>query len=256
MERQISWQVHYLKSKEIELKQKALKAHRSQYISNAKHLLSFVRNNELFGDFPTIELHRVKSPRFFYNRTEELKDAVEEEKFIKVGDNALVFSVKLSRHPVRKTGLSVYAFGYRADQPFPNTPKLHIKFGEKLFVGIEEEFIKIGGESLVFSLKLSRPLTKETGASIYVFGYRVEQPFPDMPKIHVKFGERKHIITDKNHPLPPDAVQVIRETRQLTFEIPLKILGNPQKIFIGARTYLFSDIPLDWLPWRIIEVNI
>ena len=174
MEQQIPWQVHYLKSEEIELNHEALKAHRSQYISNTKYILSFIRNNELFGDFPTIELHPVKSPQFLYNRTEELKDAVEEKEFIKVGDNALVFSVKLPRPLGKKIGVSLYAFGYRTDQPFPNTPKLHIKFGEKVFVGIEEESIKIGGESLVFSVKLSRPLIKETAASIYVFGYRAD----------------------------------------------------------------------------------
>ncbi len=254
MEQQISWQVHHLKPEEVELKQEALKAHRSQYISNTKSILSLIRNNELFGDFPIIELHPVKSPQFFCNRTEELKNAVEERDFIKVGDNALVFSVKLSRSPGKKTGLSVYALGYRADRPFPDTPRLHIKFGEKMFVGIEEEFIKIGDSALVFSVKLSRPLVKETGASIYIFGYRADQPFPNMPKLHIKLGERGHAITDKNHLLPPNTIQVARETRQITFEIPLKTLGNPQKIFTGARTYLFGGIPLDWLPWRIMKL--
>ncbi|MFA5394217.1 MAG: PIG-L deacetylase family protein [Candidatus Ratteibacteria bacterium] len=269
MEQQILWQVHYLKSEEVELNHKALKAHRSQYISNAKHLLSFVRNNELFGDFPTIELHPGKVLQFSYNQTEEFKNATEEpvgsgnkvsvgikKKFIKVGENSLAFFVKLPRFLGKETGISIYAFGRRADQPFSNKPKLHIKFGERMFVGIETEFIKLKDKSLVFSVKLSRSLTKETEVAICVFGYRADQPFLNMPKLHIKFSEFGHTVTDRNHLLPPDTVQVIRETRQLTLEVPLKALGNPQKIFTSVRTYLVGDIPLDWFPWRIMEINI
>lgn len=269
MEQQIPWQVHCLKSEEVELNHKALKAHRSQCVSNAKHLLSFIRNNELFGDFPVIGLHPVKSPQFSYNQTEGLKDTAKEladtekkayigaeKEFIKVGNNSLAFFVKLSRRQGKETGISVYAFGYRAGQPFPNKPTLRIKFGEKVFVDIEEEFMKIKDKSLVFSVKLSQPLVKETGVSMYVFGYRADQPFPKMPKLHIKFSELGHIITNNNHLLPPDAVQVARETKQITLEIPLKRLGNPQKIFTGVRTYLIGDIPLDWFPWRIMEIDI
>lgn len=269
IEKQIPWQVHYLKPEEVELNQKALKTHRSQCISNAKHLLSFIRNNELFGDFPVIGLHPVKSPQFSYNQKEGFKNGMEglantekkafvgaEKEFIKVGNNSLAFFVKLHRRRKKETGISIYAFGYRADQSFPNKPTLRIKFGEKVFVGIEEEFMKIKDKSLVFSVKLSRSLAKETGVSMYVFGYRADQSFPNMPKLHIKFSELGHITTDKNRLLPPDTVKVARETKQLTLEIPLKTLRNPQKIFTGVRTYLIGDIPLDSFPWRITEIDI
>jgi len=52
----IIWQNNNLNNEEVKLKYNAIKKHKSQYNSNAKYLLSFIRTNELFGDFPVITL--------------------------------------------------------------------------------------------------------------------------------------------------------------------------------------------------------
>ena len=51
---QIPWEVDLLSNGEIKLKEEALRKHRSQYESSAAYLDSFVRGNELFGDFPLV----------------------------------------------------------------------------------------------------------------------------------------------------------------------------------------------------------
>ena len=71
------------------------------------------------------------------------------------------------------------------------------------FIGIEKSFIHIEGNELQLSIKLSRPLGKEVGVSIYIFGYRYhDRPFKEMPKIHVELGEFKQKIYDRTKSLP------------------------------------------------------
>ena len=47
-----------LSQAEIEHKQSALEAHRTQYESNGRYLSSFIRANELFGDYEDTVLPR------------------------------------------------------------------------------------------------------------------------------------------------------------------------------------------------------
>ena len=121
------------------------------------------------------------------------------------------------------------------------------------FVGIEWKFVRLQDDHLVVSVKLSRPLAEGVNASIYIFGYRFDRPFAQMPKLHVKLGGRHFSIYDQAKALSKDIIKVTRFPDEITIEVPLHALGNPQNILTSARTYL-GNVPLDWGSWRVLEL--
>jgi LmbE family N-acetylglucosaminyl deacetylase len=122
------------------------------------------------------------------------------------------------------------------------------------FVGVEGRTVKLDGSDLAVSLDFSRPLAHSVYASVYVFGYRPDRPFHEMPKLHVRLGEGSHALLDQDRELSPDAWQIDRSSKQVTLRLPLALLGDPQRILIGARTYL-GDVPLDWVSWRVLDLS-
>jgi len=123
------------------------------------------------------------------------------------------------------------------------------------FVGIEKHTVSLENGKLVFSMNLSRKLSREVGLSVYLFGYRQNVSFAKMPKIHIRFGALIHGIYDQNKriALRNSGINIWRKPRQIITSIPLEFLGNPERILTSANTYL-GNIPLDWVSWRILEL--
>jgi hypothetical protein len=106
----LGWHEHAVDGDAREAKRGALKAHRSQFNYSADYLAKFVRPNELFGDFPEVDLAGGEGDRFAY-----------------VQDGHLVLSVPYSRLQVmKKVKMSCEVMGYRADTPFRDMPKLQV----------------------------------------------------------------------------------------------------------------------------------
>lgn len=122
------------------------------------------------------------------------------------------------------------------------------------FVGIEKRSVVLENDNLVITTTLSHPLGKTVGLSIYLFGYKDDKDFKDMPKLHIRFGAIEHNIFDQGRPLIKDIIKVVRKPKEITIRVPLQILGNPQRILTSANTYL-GMIPLDWVSWRVLEFN-
>jgi len=122
------------------------------------------------------------------------------------------------------------------------------------FVGIEKRSVRLEGNSLVMSIKLSRPLGKASGLSLYAFGYRKDVPFKDMPKIRLRFATIGHKIFDQSRQIKYKGVVIKRNAKTILVRIPLDLLGNPQKVLTSASTYL-GAIPLDWVSWRILDLT-
>jgi hypothetical protein len=76
----------------------------------------------------------------------------------------------------------------------------------RAFIGIRERYASIKDGRLVMSVTLSRPLRKEVAASLYVFGYRRDVPFSQMPKLHVKFGQSDYRVYDGDSLLAAEEV--------------------------------------------------
>ncbi len=121
-------------------------------------------------------------------------------------------------------------------------------------VGIVKRTVKIENDALVLSLDLTHSLAREVGSSAYLFGYRSDRPFPEMPKLHIKLGAISHELYDGRRRIPWDRIAVARAGRHIDIRVPLDMMGSPQRILTSAKTYA-GDIPLDWAAWRILDVR-
>ena len=131
------------------------------------------------------------------------------------------------------------------------------------FVGVITKSLELDRDSLVFTVELSRPLAREVEASLYVFGYRADRPFALMSKLHVQIGHVLHAVYDQGRKLSRDTVQVKRGLREIAVRVPLRVLGDPQRILTSAHTHLdpalmpmdWAGLPLDWVGWRALELS-
>lgn len=121
------------------------------------------------------------------------------------------------------------------------------------FVGLEAHNVRLEGADLVFTLDLSDSLAGDVKASAYFFGYRPDEPFARMPKLHVQFSDVGHQVYDGQKELPKTAVSVTRAPGEISVRVPLALLGDPQRILFNARTYL-GDVPLDSTEWRALSL--
>ncbi len=141
---EIGWIEVPLASAAVAGKLKALRHHRTQYISDGAFLRRFVRANELFGDFPNVTLEPGAAAVLVAPRDEKLPPTVpeeltraEEELFVEIesitlrqSGRELEVTASFSRPLQREARLSLYVFGYRPDRPFGAMPKLHVQLGE------------------------------------------------------------------------------------------------------------------------------
>lgn len=204
----IQWRQHRLTPQEFELKKAALQAHKTQYASTPKYLLSFIRPNEIFGDFPLIHL--------------------------RANENSSVFSLK---HNV----------------PTAELPDELNDREKTAFVGVEWKFVRWEGDNLTVSIELSKALAQDVEASIYIFGYNKSVPFKEMPKVSVRLGVLSYTVYDQNKRIEQGLVSVKRTSNEVTITVPMKVLGNPDRILTSARTYL-GNVPLDSASWMAVEL--
>jgi hypothetical protein len=52
-----------------------------------------------------------------------------------------------------------------------------------------------------------------------------------------------------------DAIRVERGPQEITLDMPLELLGNPERILTSTHTYLLGLVPLDWGSWRVLKVH-
>jgi hypothetical protein len=64
-----------------------------------------------------------------------------------------------------------------------------------------------------------------------------------------------HSVSDQNTKigLPDAGISLTRQDRNVVISIPLRLLGEPERILTSANTYL-GNILLDWVSWRILEM--
>jgi LmbE family N-acetylglucosaminyl deacetylase len=170
--------------------------------------------------------------------------------------NSFVRSTELfGDFPVVELDANVPACPMREHTPYDVTGEAEPIGEEHAFlVGIVKRTARIEKENLVMSIELTHPLAREIGFSVYLFGYRDDRPFPEMPKLHAKFGPIGHEVYDRTGAISRDRIGITRSGRHIEVDVPLEMMGNPQRILTGAKTYA-GDVPLDWAAWRILRVN-
>ena len=138
----VVWRASRFGGRAVARKHRAIQAHRTQYEASASYLLSFIRPNELFGDFPILPLKRLGTaalaPGAGPPPSELPEQLTDEERAVFVGvedrsvalDGAtLVLSLAFSRPLAEAVEASVEVFGYRRDRPFGAMPKIHVQVG-------------------------------------------------------------------------------------------------------------------------------
>jgi LmbE family N-acetylglucosaminyl deacetylase len=143
---QITWSSVDLSDDELMIKEKAIRVHRSQFMSSGLYLNSFVRPNELFGDFPTVKVGAgdnttipSESKEDLLRDSQLLSDNQKvsfvgvQDRTVSVHNGAIEVNLHLSRPLGRAVGASIYLYGYRHDRDFKTMPKLHIKIGAVLY---------------------------------------------------------------------------------------------------------------------------
>ncbi len=210
-----SWRQLPLTGAEERIKAEALRAHRTQYGYSARHLLPFVRTDELFGNLPPVELGAGDAPvlRDEEGRAAEAVDVPEDllggaaGLFIaldslrpELAGDRLRLTVRLDRPLGAPDRLDLYLLGYRAGRLFAGLPKLDVRVGEASFA-VFDRGVRQG----------------EHGAGA---GVRVRR----------------------------DA-----EGREITVDVGRAALGDPDRCLLGAETS--SDLlPLDRVSWRVLEL--
>lgn len=143
----IAWKKFKLSPDWIARKEKALRAHWSQFEYAATYLESFMRSNELFGDFETIyfaqpdlppakvALTKATSPRHDEREEDHLTESERngfvglEWRHIQMETNAVRMSIILSRPLGETVTAAMQIFGYRHDVPFAAMPKIRVEIG-------------------------------------------------------------------------------------------------------------------------------
>jgi LmbE family N-acetylglucosaminyl deacetylase len=207
----VTWRVLPLTPAEVKRKQVALKAHQSQLNSARAYLETFVRAEELFGDYPTIAMP----------------------------DSGALPLAEMDQVRLKHT---------------PLMPDALTASERARFVGIEWRYVSVQDKDLVLAIHFDRPLAREVEASIYLFGYRHNYPFAQMPKLHLKIGESGSALYDQARKLPRNTARIERDADDIIIRIPLKVLGTPHRLLTSARTYI-ADVPLDWVSWRVLELR-
>jgi len=138
------WRQYHLSALQLENKKKALEAHKSQYLSTPKYLLSFVRFNELFGDFAALKLPLNENISIIAGQmkpltTLELPEGLNEQqraafvgvdwKSLRWDPENLTVTIGLSKPLAQDVEASIYFFGYNRNTPFGQMPKINVRLG-------------------------------------------------------------------------------------------------------------------------------
>jgi LmbE family N-acetylglucosaminyl deacetylase len=143
LDSQIDWFGFTLTPEQLSNKHQAILCYKSQTESSAFYLLSFARQNELFGDYLKIELKKQASLKnqkiSSFNSSNMFTDSVVSElgnleNFLEgkgqvsydLRDDSLLIRIDKTKKLDRRFSIMLYLFGYSYKTPFAQMPKISI----------------------------------------------------------------------------------------------------------------------------------
>ena len=139
---QVKWSKIGLTPEQLERKRQAILCSKSQTSTSASYLLSFARRNELFGDYPEIELNRQVSLKervaefFAFSKMFAISEKGvpansklaqgQEEVSCAILDNHLLIRVAKNEELNHTFSVVFYIFGFSNKTPFASMPKIRI----------------------------------------------------------------------------------------------------------------------------------
>ena len=193
----INWVKFELTPEQLEKKNRAILCYRSQTRTSAFYLLSFARKNELFGDYPEVELEK---------------------------------QVSLKEQAVSFFGFS-YLFkdfgrddlGEQNAQDFGNNK-------DRVSYAVVDNSVFVRIEKSVESKR--RPMVQ-----LYLFGYSPKVTFALMPKIRIVARGSKIDVYNQNTKIKSDTVSSEMTPKIFTIKVPLGLLGNPDIVITSIRSF-------------------
>ena len=147
----VGWRQLKLTKEEIENKYKAMMAYDTQMRVSDFYLVSFVRQNELFGDFPYLTLKKQHSSEL--SAKSEIFTSDMQWIGYAVVDDSLWIKIKKPKELKNRLSLWLGFFGYRKNTPFAEMPNVIVetKFNHfKIYDGTPDQYIEPKGTSLEF----------------------------------------------------------------------------------------------------------
>jgi LmbE family N-acetylglucosaminyl deacetylase len=207
----LSWQSLDLSQDEIDKKYRTILFYKSQTQSSGFYLFSFARENELFSDYPQLELNL----------------------------------------PSASTGKDAYS---GASEMFKEK---EYPAGLKQAESLEENgLVSYAVENSFFVVRLDKPkkLSSRFGVMVYVFGYRQNTPFAQMPKIRIiTMGKSCKVFSSKNRLIAP-GVLLNFEKNSLIIKIPFQLLGQPDYALTALKAY-HGTLPIDATVFRKVKIR-
>jgi len=122
----IFWQEMELREEEIKAKKQAISLYKSQVEPYPPYLFSFARENELFSDYPVINLNKQNREEIqwqgLYGMNASNLAYAQKEKFL--------FIKLMFKHRINKNfGVSIYLLGYNKRRDFAVMPKIRLHIG-------------------------------------------------------------------------------------------------------------------------------
>jgi LmbE family N-acetylglucosaminyl deacetylase len=206
LDTQMNWRKFELTQEQLNKKYQATLCYKSQTESSAFYLFAFARKNELFGDYPEVEL-----------TPPEPKSA----------------TAKQAAAPWRqRIGL------------FFGSSNLFTSSEGYLPEGLEDNIegkgrvsYSILDDNLLIRIDKAEELTRRFSVVFYLFGYSSKTPFAAMPKIRIFARNNKIIrVFDGKKRLPCEEIALESNRKELIIKIPLKILGEPDFLLASLKT--------------------
>jgi LmbE family N-acetylglucosaminyl deacetylase len=134
MNSEIAWQFLKLNNDETIIKNRAVSFYESQIKYSPKYLYSFVRKNELFGDYPIIVLKPQNEGTDYWFETQRknapLDNGSEKNSVPALAyeqkNNNLLIKMTLKKHIDKDFWSSIFLLGYKRSEDFSDMPKLRL----------------------------------------------------------------------------------------------------------------------------------
>ncbi|MDD4953844.1 MAG: PIG-L family deacetylase [Candidatus Omnitrophica bacterium] len=175
----IKWIEVLLTPQQLEKKRRAILYYRSQTASSAFYLLAFARKNELFGDYAQVQLNSQVSPEELaapfsgvsglYIDSEsdpsDYQEAIVQDKgnvSYAATNDFLFIRIEKPERLKHRFSIQAYLFGYSAEIPFAQMPKIRIitkntkfrVFDRKKMIANKDISLQFGVNTLVLKLPL------------------------------------------------------------------------------------------------------
>jgi hypothetical protein len=191
----VQWKKFELSAEELNKKYMAILCNKTQTESSAFYLLAFARRNELFGDYPVVRLIDRNQPN----------------------EGKLLMGARILDDLMRGS-----SEGESAEDALVLRGKGRVRY-------------ELKDGSFIIGISKPKEANSRFSAMVYIFGYSKKTPFEQMPKICIILQRKALSVFDANTQINAEGAVMEFGEKEVVFNIPLKVLGDPDFILVSAR---------------------